>query len=424
MYDMPTMLPNVGFGNYFLQSSLGKILSQLHARQQKHHQQQRYVTHRLEEYDAMSQQSETALSPSTTVVDSEGTTTEGTEGGHDSPAPAAGSIELHHQRPEGMDTVRRVLDTVITSVTKQLLEANVRKRKLSFSPPRQLDNDRQIDAIIRSPTCTIPTGSPLDVHDQDSDMSNEVAHYPTDWSVTDRCDLQQNELLSSRFEEARLHQARGLENGISVPTSEVDSEEEDEQRRCASRQNHHQTPPLVNGGGNARRVRARSLIDDEQLAVLRRYYAINPRPKKDEIAIIANSIKFPMRVVQVWFQNSRARDRREAKIPALVPLASLNNYTSELSNDQPLDLSKKDIGRTISPVANVPSDTVSWHTPLPCSPKNEFVTSKNFVNNNMELMEDTEEPELVIDEEISDATVETKVVPVPVQVISKVNVIN
>lgn len=64
---------------------------------------------------------------------------------------------------------------------------------------------------------------------------------------------------------------------------------------------------------DGKKVRVRSHIGEEQLAVLRKRYALNPRPKKEELLAIAEKINFPVRVVQVWFQNARARDRREGR---------------------------------------------------------------------------------------------------------------
>jgi len=115
---VPTLLPHVmGFGNYFLQSSIGKLLNQLHA---KRFDPDQFEPHRE------------VMSPST--ADSEGT--EGTEG-KESPAPV--------DPLQGLDAVRRILETVNTSVTKQLLEANV--RKLSTSPAtmkREFEEDYQV----------------------------------------------------------------------------------------------------------------------------------------------------------------------------------------------------------------------------------------------------------------------------------------
>ncbi|XP_071101323.1 zinc finger protein 1-like isoform X2 [Haliotis cracherodii] len=62
-----------------------------------------------------------------------------------------------------------------------------------------------------------------------------------------------------------------------------------------------------------KKYRMRSLISDQQLQFLRAHYQINPRPGKQELIKIANEIGFSKRVVQVWFQNMRARDRRKGK---------------------------------------------------------------------------------------------------------------
>ena len=66
-------------------------------------------------------------------------------------------------------------------------------------------------------------------------------------------------------------------------------------------------------GGGERKVRVRTLISDEQLVVLRAFYMLNPRPKREELEKVAAKIGHPFKVVKVWFQNSRARDRREGK---------------------------------------------------------------------------------------------------------------
>ncbi|XP_011645244.1 zinc finger protein 1-like [Pogonomyrmex barbatus] len=237
VYDVPTLLPHMmGFGNYFLQSSIGKLLNQLHTKRFDH------VTEQIETHREV-------MSPST--ADSEGT--EGTEG-KESPAPT--------DPLQGLDAVRRILETVNTSVTKQLLEANV--RKLSTSPAtmkREFEEDYQ---------------------DQDSEMSSEMTHCP-DWVAMDQYDSQ-SEGLAAKLENVNQPTSRSTKKKVE-DSSEADSEDEDE-----GNQTHND---------NGRRVRARSLIDDEQLAVLKGYYAINPRPKKEEITMIANYINFPTRVVQV-----------------------------------------------------------------------------------------------------------------------------
>jgi uncharacterized C2H2 Zn-finger protein len=61
--------------------------------------------------------------------------------------------------------------------------------------------------------------------------------------------------------------------------------------------------------------RVRSLISEEQLAVLRSCYVANQMPRREELLEIAEAIRHPYKVVKVWFQNCRARDRREGKLP-------------------------------------------------------------------------------------------------------------
>lgn len=112
-----------------------------------------------------------------------------------------------------------------------------------------------------------------------------MTHYP-DWSVTDQYDSQ-SEGLAAKLEDA--NQPHGIARLTSKRKAE-DSSEPDSDDEEDGNQTHTE---------NGRRVRARSLIDDEQLAVLKGYYAINPRPKKEEIIMIANYINFPTRVVQV-----------------------------------------------------------------------------------------------------------------------------
>ena len=82
------------------------------------------------------------------------------------------------------------------------------------------------------------------------------------------------------------------------------------------------------GGSNGltpeeRKVRVRTLISDDQLSVLKTCYLMNPRPKREELLKIAAQIGHPFKVVKVWFQNSRARDRREGK-----PLNGLPSSTA------------------------------------------------------------------------------------------------
>ncbi|CAH1774465.1 unnamed protein product [Owenia fusiformis] len=84
------------------------------------------------------------------------------------------------------------------------------------------------------------------------------------------------------------------------------------------------------------RFRSRSMINDHQLEILKSHYKINPRPRKFELIRIGNEINFPKRVVQVWFQNMRARDRKKGKdVPYFPTMARFKNRDQPPSNTPP-----------------------------------------------------------------------------------------
>ena len=58
--------------------------------------------------------------------------------------------------------------------------------------------------------------------------------------------------------------------------------------------------------------RVRTQISEEQSDILRRFYDSNPKPKREELQQLADDIGQSFRVVKVWFQNTRARERRES----------------------------------------------------------------------------------------------------------------
>ena len=94
--------------------------------------------------------------------------------------------------------------------------------------------------------------------------------------------------------------------------SQEDDDEEDEEEKVVEEQ---QKIKKISSSSNSR---VRSLISEEQLGVLRSCYHINPMPRKEELLQIAETIGHPYKVVKVWFQNSRARDRREGKTVAIA----------------------------------------------------------------------------------------------------------
>ncbi|KFB38083.1 AGAP000779-PB-like protein [Anopheles sinensis] len=64
------------------------------------------------------------------------------------------------------------------------------------------------------------------------------------------------------------------------------------------------------GTGSGGKVRVRTAISEEQQNELKKYYARNSKPSRDEFQTIAQHVKMEARVVQVWFQNNRSRERK------------------------------------------------------------------------------------------------------------------
>ncbi|KAL5282832.1 ZEB2 family protein [Megaselia abdita] len=99
---------------------------------------------------------------------------------------------------------------------------------------------------------------------------------------------------------------------------------------------------LKNESESERKVRVRTAITDEQQSILKEHFAINSRPSREEFKQIAERLNLDTRVVQVWFQNNRSRERK------------MNNSTGSpqitVQQDQPLDLSiKKELSTSNSP---------------------------------------------------------------------------
>ncbi|XP_023946511.2 zinc finger protein 1 isoform X2 [Bicyclus anynana] len=99
-----------------------------------------------------------------------------------------------------------------------------------------------------------------------------------------------------------------------------------------------------------RKIRVRTALSEEQQTVLKEHYSVNPRPNREEFKKIAQLIGLDNRVVQVWFQNNRARVRRMSQV---VPMP-----------DQPLDLSTKKSSASVtsSPAPSPPCSISVTHS--------------------------------------------------------------
>jgi hypothetical protein len=70
--------------------------------------------------------------------------------------------------------------------------------------------------------------------------------------------------------------------------------------------------PSKKSASSSSASRARAMISDDQVVTLKTYYGINSKPRREELLKISDEIGHPFKVVKVWFQNTRARDRRDS----------------------------------------------------------------------------------------------------------------
>lgn len=290
--------------------------------------------------------------------DGEGDNDEGKDpGGRRSPGSNSGDLEA----------VKRILETVNATVTKQLLQVNM--QKLSSDSPR-----RDCPSVSSSGShmefgCSIckknfGSQSGLDGHE---------------------CEVQ-SEGLAAKLEQALHGKGEDMVNGnVSGGEDDVEGDYREEKANEEYEIDGESVTTTDHVAEDGRKVRVRSLIADEQLAILKENYARNPRPKREELSRIAERIGFPVRVVQVWFQNTRARDRREGRLvhipysPAAscfpqtlvpsttsqmalsrtLPYGQSSPHHSYSTTEQPLDLSTKRPLSSISSPSSSPQRPTS-----------------------------------------------------------------
>jgi uncharacterized C2H2 Zn-finger protein len=125
-------------------------------------------------------------------------------------------------------------------------------------------------------------------------------------------------LLMRKHEGLMMHMVEAMNNSMNMNINEEDTDDRESKVSTESE----------------RKVRVRTAISDEQQAVLKEYYTINPRPNREDFRNIAQRLMLDARVVQVWFQNNRSRERKQNGV------SHQHSFKSE-GEDEPLDLSMK-----------------------------------------------------------------------------------
>ncbi|KAG7176509.1 LIM/homeobox protein Lhx1-like [Homarus americanus] len=80
--------------------------------------------------------------------------------------------------------------------------------------------------------------------------------------------------------------------------------------------------PRVTKGGNKRRG-PRTTIKAKQLEILKSAFASTPKPTRHIREQLAKETGLPMRVIQVWFQNKRSKERRMKQLSSMGMRAHL-----------------------------------------------------------------------------------------------------
>lgn len=77
-------------------------------------------------------------------------------------------------------------------------------------------------------------------------------------------------------------------------------------------QHHATTTPTMQPSGDGRRSKTRTSINPQQLEVLMQIYNQEQRPSKQTREELMAKTGLEMKVIQVWFQNRRSKEKRDA----------------------------------------------------------------------------------------------------------------
>lgn len=75
---------------------------------------------------------------------------------------------------------------------------------------------------------------------------------------------------------------------------------------------HSTPPPIVQPNSDGRRSKTRTSINPQQLEVLMQTYSLEQRPSKLAREELMAKTGLDMKVIQVWFQNRRSKEKRDA----------------------------------------------------------------------------------------------------------------
>lgn len=248
---------------------------------------------------------------------------------------------VHNAENPGFNSI---LESVSASVTKHFFRANMEKLSpvsgnicpsIESPPTPHVVIKEEPEDLHRCLKCNLTFTNKSDLLDHEKGLCGNM------FRKHEGLAAQVAETVALNRIEAEMHAS--IQNGISA------SEDEDF--------NRDDRDDKISIHDNDRKIRVRTALSEEQQSVLKEHYALNPRPNREEFKRIAQQIGLDNRVVQVWFQNNRARERRMTQ--------------TMTASDQPLDLSTK---------KSNPSVTSSPSPSPPCSISVTHSDSEEAVN--------------------------------------------
>ncbi|KAF0305425.1 Zinc finger homeobox protein 3 [Amphibalanus amphitrite] len=131
-----------------------------------------------------------------------------------------------------------------------------------------------------------------------------------------------------RFDRWREHQVVHVMNPSVVPSSRQNQRSGSPAGSPSARPSHsaeeasdEETDDTTGWDRHSQDRRLRTSINPEQLQVLQRTYKLNSTPSRETLEMVARGTGLKKRVVQVWFQNARARERKSQAVRQLpVPV--------------------------------------------------------------------------------------------------------
>ncbi|XP_075148680.1 Zn finger homeodomain 1 [Haematobia irritans] len=241
------------------------------------------------------------------------------------PAPQVESDEKENQIP--LQNVSQSMDDSKSPIKEEKLQSETSSSKEEEQKP-----ESPLNAVTESVSqhhikqeALDESEEPLEIAEKSSDDLPDSINAASAELRCSRCDkkfnhpteLVQHEKVLCGFIKQELEQQyhqqqqqlleQSANSSSFMTTSDVEDERDDEHDRDSISRNDCSS----GGESNAeRKVRVRTAITEEQQQHLKQHYAINSRPSREEFRMIASRLQLDARVVQVWFQNNRSRERK------------------------------------------------------------------------------------------------------------------